>query len=310
MTHTASEKGGVQKIRRDFATTTQTPLLKQDTYSDGTVVSALLLSVDTENTHDVLSGRVDQLEVMDKVSDGVNGLFNHEPSQTNQKFRVFENNRFVQSYNADGYTADAKIFGGGFELDLSKGWTIGAQYNQVNVNLDGVDSKSRQNKNHIGVFNAFRGNTLSLNTNAAIAINKYNYNRTVEGVFDNAGETQGKEWWVTNRLYFHLAKWLHPFLGHTVKNVQRDGYTETGSVQSARVVDAVNQTTHVGEVGIKIEKRLGKFGVSVEGAYGTDNSYGATASIDYNEFLFVEGTHGVSDGVTTNSVAGKIKFRF
>ena len=141
-------------------------------------------------------------------------------------------------------------------------------------------------------------------------MNKYNYNRTVEGVFNNAGETQGQEWWVTNRLYVHVAKWLKPFLGYTVKNVQRDGYTESGSIQSARTVEALNQTTHVGEAGLKIEKRLGKFGVSVDGAYGTDNSYGVTAAINYNEFLFVEGSHGVSDGVTTNSIAGKVKFRF
>jgi hypothetical protein len=255
-------------------------------------------------------GRIDQLEVMDKVSDGINGLLNHEPSRTKQKFRVFDNNRFVQSYNGDGYKADSKIFGGGFELDLSKGWTVGAQYNQVNTNLDGVDSRSHQNKQHIGIFSALHGNTVSLNTNAAVALNKYNYDRTVEGVFNNSGETQGQEWWVTNRLYVHAAKWLKPFLGYTVKNVQRDGYTESGSIQSARTVDAVNQTTHVGEAGLKIEKRFGKFGISADGAYGTDNSYGVTAAIDYNEFLFVEGSHGVSDGVTTNSVAGKVKFRF
>ena len=260
-------------------------------------------------------GRIDQLEVMDKVSDGVGGLLNHEPSQTKEKFRVFDNNRFVQSYNADGYTADAKIFGGGFELDLSKGWTVGAQYNQVNINLDGVDSKTRQKKDHVGIFNTFHGNTLTLNTNAAIAMNKYNYNRTVEGVFDNAGETQGQEWWVSNRLYLHATKWLKPFVGHTVKNVQRDAYVETGDIRSARAVEEVNQTTHVGEAGLKVETRFGGkkknlFGVSVEGAYGTDNSYGASASVDYNEFLFVEGSYGVSDGVTTNSIAGKVKFRF
>ena len=260
-------------------------------------------------------GRIDQLEVMDNVSDGINDLLNHEPSQTKERFRVFETNRFVQSYNADGYNADAKIFGGGFELDLSRGWTVGAQYNQVNINLDGVDSRSHQNKNHIGIFNAFHGNTLSLNTNAGIALNKYNYSRTVEGVFDNAGETQGQEWWVSNRLYLHLAKWLHPFVGHTVKNVQRDGYTETGDIRSARVVDAVNQTTHIGEAGLKLETRFGGkkhdlFGVSVEGAYGTDSSYGVTASVDYKEMLIVEGSYGISDGVTTNSIAGKVKFRF
>ena len=325
--HTASENKGTQKIARHHTKTTTTPMVRtivttpvttttdasgNDTITNGTAVTTYELwnDVGITHTYDNLFGRVDQLEVLDGVSDGVNGLLNHEPSRTKQKFRVFDNNRFVQSYNGDGYKADSKIFGGGFELDISKGWTVGAQYNQVNTNLNGVDSRSQQNKQHIGIFSALHGNTVSLNTNAAVASNKYNYNRTVEGVFNNAGETQGQEWWVTNRLYVHVAKWLKPFLGYTVKNVQRDGYTESGSIQSARSVAAFNKTTHVGEVGLKIEKRLGKFGVSADGAYGTDNSYGVTAAIDYNEFLFVEGSHGVSDGVTTNSVAGKVKFRF
>ena len=50
--------------------------------------------------------------------------------------------------------------------------------------------------------------------------------------------------------------------------------------------------------------------MSVEGAYATDDSYGVTASVDYKEMLIIEGTHGVNDGVTNNSVAGKIKFKF
>jgi len=260
-------------------------------------------------------GRIDQLETLDNMSGAINGLLNHEPSQTKEKFRVFENNRFVQSYNADGYSADSKIFGGGFELDLSKGWTVGYQYNNVNINLRGVDSTAKQNKNVHGIFNTFHGNTLTLNTNAAIANSKYNYSRTVEGVFDNQGETNGSEWWVSNRLYLHLTKWLKPFVGHTVQSVSRNAYTETGDVRSARSVSEFSQTMHVGEAGAKLETRFGGkkkdlFGVSVEGAYATDNSYGVVASVDYKEVLFVEGSHGVSDGVTTNSIAGKVKFRF
>jgi hypothetical protein len=260
-------------------------------------------------------GRVDQLQVLDGINDGINGLLNHEPSRTKEKFRVFENNRFVQSYNADGYSADSKIFGGGFELDLSKGWTVGYQYNNVNINLRGVDSTAKQNKDVHGIFNTFHGNTLTLNTNAAIANSKYNYSRTVEGVFDNQGETTGSEWWVSNRLYLHLTKWMKPFVGHTVQNVSRNAYTETGDIRSARSVDATSNTTHVGEAGLKLETRFGGkkkdlFGMSVEGAYATDNSYGVTASVDYKEMLVIEGSHGINNGVTNNSIAGKVKFRF
>lgn len=330
--HAASETKGVQRIARHHTKTTTTPMVRtivttpvttttdssgNDTITNGTPATTYELwnDVGITHTYDSLFGRVDQLEVLDGINDGINGLLNHEPTQTKQKLRVFENNRFVQSYNADGYSADSKIFGGGFEFDVTKGWTVGYQYNNVNINLRGVDSSTTQKKDVHGIFSALHGNTLSLNTNAAIANSKYNYSRTVEGVFNNSGETTGSEWWVSNRLYLHLTKWLHPFIGHTVQNVKRNGYTETGSIQSARTVEAHNQTTHVGEAGLKLETRFGGkkrdlFGMSVEGAYGTDNSYGVTASVDYKEMVFIEGSHGVNNGVTNNSIAGKVKFRF
>jgi hypothetical protein len=332
VTHTATEDDGRQRINRhtqtdvtttSVTTTTTTPVTT-DTYSDNSTIvtngTAVVTtsqsdSVATSHAYADFYGRVDQLEVLDGINDGINGLLNHEPTRTKEKFRVFENNRFVQSYNADGYSADSKIFGGGFEVDLSKGWTVGYQYNQVNINLRGVDSSTQQTKGVHGIFNTFHGNTLTLNTNAAIANSNYNYTRNVEGAFNNAGETTGTEWWVSNRLYVHLSKNIKPFIGHTVQNVSRNAYTESGSPESVRTVDATSTTTHVGEAGLKLETRFGGkkkdlFGISVDGAYATDSSYGVTASLDYKEMVFVEGSHGVNNGVTNNSIAGKVKFRF
>jgi len=315
--HTASENGGTQKVNAYTTTTTTTTPVYTKVYPNGnpTQVTTGAAIVDVGYASRDYFGRVDQLEVLDGVNDGINALLNHEPTAGKQRLRVFENNRFVQSYNADAYKADSKIFGGGFEVDVTKGWTIGAQYNRININLNGVDSRTQQNKDHFGVFSELRGNTLTLNTNAAIANSNYKYNRTVEGVFNNEGSTTGSEWWVSNRLYLHLAKGVKPFVGYTVQNVRRNAYTETGSSESARSVGEFNQTTHVGEAGLKLETRFGGkkhnlFGVSVEGAYGTDSSYGVSASVDYKEILFVEGSHGVNNGVTNNSIAGKIKFKF
>jgi hypothetical protein len=328
----ASESSGKQQIKKQTVTTVTTPMVTTTTttpvtttdYADGTttVIDGTPTytytsseSVAISDSYDYYFGRVDQLEVLDGINDGINGLLNHEPTAGKQRLRVFENNRFVQSYNADGYTADSKIFGGGIEVDLTKGWTVGFQYNQVNIVLDGVDSKSHQKKNHYGIFNTLHGNTLTLNTNAAIADSNYRYGRNVGGVFYNEGTTTGNEWWVSNRLYWHLHKSVKPFVGYTIQNVKRNAYNESGSVQSARSVDEFNQTTHVGEAGLKLETRFGGkknnlFGVSVEGAYGTDSSYGVTAAVDYKELLIVEASHGLNNGVTNNSVAGKIKFRF
>ena len=316
--HTASESGGSQKVTAHTTTTTTTTPVYTKVYTDGVtpdVVTTDAAIVDVAHAYKDYSGRIDQLEVLGNVSDFVNGLLNHEPTAGKQKVRVFNNNIFIQSYNADGYTAGSQIFGGGFEVDVTKGWTAGFQYNDILTKLSGVDSYANQSKEHYGIFSEIRGNTLTLNTNAAIANSKYDYGRTVEGVFFNAGQTTGSEWWVSNRLYWHLKKWLHPFVGYTVQNVKRNAYTETGSSESARSVDAFSQTTHVGEAGLKLETRFGGkkhdvFGISVDGSYGTDNSYGVTGSLDYKELLIVEASHGVNSGTTNNSIAGKIKFKF
>ena len=315
--YTKSEDSGTQKVNAHRTTTTTTTPVYTKVYPNGnpTVVTTGAAIVDVAYASRDYFGRVDQLEVLDGINDGINGLLNHEPSRTKEKFRVFQKNRYVQSKNGDGYSADSKIIGGGFEVDLSKGWTAGYQYNNVNINLVGRDSISSQEKKVHGFFSTLYGNTVTLNTNAAIADSTYKVGRTVENVFFNAGETKGDEWWVSNKLYWNLSKAFKPYVGHTVSNVTRNAYTEIGSVQSARSVAAYDKTANVGEVGLNLETRFGGkkkdlFGLSVDASYATDDSYLITTAFDINEVIFIEGSHGKNDGVTNNSIAGNVKFRF
>ena len=330
---TATESGGKQKVNVHVTTGVTTPLLTtvtltpvttttdangNETVTNGTPVDTYVASTAYEEFHNYRDfyGRVDQLEVLDGVSGALNGLLDHEPITNHKKrFRVFENNRFMHSYNADGYQAKSTVFGGGFEYDITKGWTAGAQYNDLYTEMLGVDSISHLKRQHIGVFNSFHGRDVALVTNAGASRDKYNVARTVEYVFGNWANVEGTQWWIHNRLYLNNSGWIKPFLGYTISNVKRNAYAETGSPQSARNVEAFNQTTHVGEAGLKLETRFGGkkkdvIGMSVEGSYATDNSYGVTASIDYKEALYIEGSHTVADGLTNNSVAAKVKFRF
>ena len=331
----STESSGKQNLNLHVKTEVTTPTARAVTttavytkvYTDGVTPTAVtngtpVVTYETSSTYDEYHtykdwyGRVDQLEVLDGISGALNGLLDHEPITSHKKrFRVFENTRFAQSYNADGYNASSTIIGGGFEYDLTKGWTAGAQYNDLYTEMLGVDSLSHLKRQHVGIFNSFHGRDIALVTNAGASQDQYDYARTLEYQFGNWGKVEGQQWWVHNRLYVNNSGWFKPFLGYTISNVKRNAYSETGSPESARIVDAVDKTTHVGEVGLKLETRFGGkkkdvFGVSVDGAYSTDNSYGVTAALDYKEVLFVEGSYGVADGVTTNSVAAKVKFRF
>jgi len=160
-----------------------------------------------------------------------------------------------------------------------------------------------------------RGNTLSLLTNAAIAQNRYNVSRNVQGVFNNESTATGQEWWVNNRLFWHAHKNITPFVGYTVGNYRRDAFTESGSIQSARSVEVVDETSHTGEIGLALSHRFGGkkkdlFGVSIEGSYATDNAIEASATVDYKEMIIIQGVHQINNGVSNTAVSANVKFRF
>lgn len=324
--HTASEDKGVQKIARHTTVTTTTAMEKTivttpvttTTAADGTETSAngtpattyeLWNDVGVAYNDDALYGKINQYEILDGINNSVNGYLNHEPSKTKEKFRVFGNSRYVWS-SADGYNADSRIFGGGFEYDIKPTWTVGAQYNNVNINLNGTDSSSNQKKDHVGIFNALSSKRATLITNVGFSKNVYDIKRTVGEVFFNQSFPKGNEWWVHNRFYVHPTTGVSPYIGYTVGQFNRDGYTETGSIQSARTVGAVRQFQNTGEVGLKLQHRIGDFGVSVDGSYATDKVAGASASVDYKEIIFVEGNYDTDGVVSNTSGTVKLKFRF
>jgi opacity protein-like surface antigen len=160
-----------------------------------------------------------------------------------------------------------------------------------------------------------RGNTLSLRTNAGLAQNKYYVSRNVAGVFSNESSTEGQEWWVNNRLYWHLNKSITPFVGHTVSGYRRDAFVESGSIQSARSVGEVSKTENTGEVGLSLTHRFGgkkndKFGIGVEASVKTNADVEVLAAVDYNQTIYLEGLQQISDGVNNTIVSAKVKFRF
>jgi len=325
--YTATENGGKQNVNLNVTTGVTTPTVRNVTttavytkvYTNGSpntvTTDTPVVTYETSSRYDEYQtyknwyGRIDQYDTLDRVNNSINNLLDHEPSQTKEKFRVFSNNHYIYSYG-DGYTASSTAFGGGFEVDVKPTWTIGAQYNKVNIDLFGTDSISSQKKDHVGVFNALYSKWTTLNTNFGYAKNTYNVGRTVGRVFYNQSTPNGNEWWVHNRLYVHPTTGVSPYIGYTVGQLRRDGYTEIGSIQSARTVDKLNQTNHVGEIGLKLEHRFGKFGVSVDGSYATDNVASASASVDYNQVIFFEGNYDTDGTVYNASGAAKVKFRF
>jgi hypothetical protein len=330
--HKSSENDGVQKIARKHTETTTTAMTREvettpvtttttadgtETVTEGATTTSyeFFNDVDISISRDALFGRVDQHEVLDKFGSAFNNTLNHFPAKSNEPVRVFSKNYLGWGEDANGYTAKSRVYGGGLEIDIKPTWTVGGQYNNINIDLDGSDSTSSLRKNHYGFFSMLRGNTLSLGTNVGFAQNQYAVDRNVEKVFENSSTTNGKEWWVNNRLYWHLNKWITPLIGYTVGGYQRDGFTESGSIQSARKVGEVSKTTHSGEVGLILSARFGGknhdlFGVGMSGILGTNRTGELAAAFDVAQTLYIEGIHQVSDGAKNNIISAKVKFKF
>ena len=113
--HTATENSGTQKIAvkrttnvtTPYVTTTITTPVTTYTYSDSSTVVTngtptttytLINQVDTAYNYKDLYGHIDQYDTLDKINNSINGLLDHEPSQTKEKFRVFSNNHYIYSY--------------------------------------------------------------------------------------------------------------------------------------------------------------------------------------------------------------------
>ena len=321
VSYTPSVSGNEQSVTADYRTTTITNTQVTTTYSDGSEVITYESAVNVTQTGEVFAGRIDQIETLDEMTDNLYRTLNRTPSTVGGKDRIrfFSNGTLGWSNGENGYDGSSDVVGSGIEFDVTPNWVIGAQFNKINTNLNGVDSTSSKDSDHLGIFSMVHGNDLSLRTNGAIVTSDYEVNRSV-GPFSNTGSTKGTQWWVNNRLYWHtngqgIQNGVSPFVGHTIQNNTIKGYTEKGDSITARSVDSFNGTTNVGEVGVIASLRFGGktndfIGLNAEASYDTEQRVDARASVDFNEVVVIEGFHQISNNNTNSGVSANLQFKF
>ena len=333
--HEASYTGGIQIVARETTTTTTTPMTtttvtkerttslwsdSSTTYVDATPVSTDTLwnSVSTAVTNDSFSGRIDQQEKLSTLNIGINRSLNSDPFRKDLidsgKGRMFLIGNKLNSNMNNGYDANSDRFGIGVEKDINENWILGAQYNRVNTIMKGVDSNTRQGKNHFGLYSIVNKNDWILKTDLAIADNNITSNRNVENLFFNASKTNGKDIWLSNRLYTPEMKGFRPYAGVTLANNKRDGFEETGSVQTYRTVGKVSSGQNYAEIGLRYEKRIDKFTLATEGGITSDSYKDVSGSMAYafnkNSQALLYVNHQAKDDLSTNTIGimGRIDF--
>jgi len=333
--HEASYTGGIQLIARETRTTTTTPMVNTlvtkerttstwsdstTTYVDATPVSTETLwnDVSTAITNDSFSGRIDQQEKLATLNVGMNRSLNSDAFRKDLiesgKGRMFLIGNKLNSNMSNGYDANSDRFGIGFEKDVKDNWILGVQYNRVNTIMKGIDSDTKQGKNHFGLYSIVNKNDWILKTDLAIADNNITSNRNVENLFFNASKTNGKDIWLSNRLYTPEMKGFRPYAGVTLANNKRDGYEETGSIQTYRRIGKVSGEQNYAELGLRYERRIDKLTLAAEGGITTDNYKDAKGSVAYsfnkNSQALIYVTRQTKDDLSTNTIGitGRIDF--
>ena len=298
-------------------------------WSDSTTTTAdsatsstttLVNNVATTVVDDSFSGRIDQQAQMAKLNTGINQSLNMTPFRTDgaksDKFTMYLNGGTLKSSMGDGYSAKSNVFSISGDRQITQDWKVGLQYSQVGTAMMGVDSDTKQEKQHVGVYSIFNlPNGSILATNLGQANNNINTVRTVEQVFNNSYATEGTDIWVSNKFYTPEYKdMVRGIVGFTTGTSKTDGYTEDGSIQSARTAEATKRNIDYAEAGVRLRKDIGKFAISGEVIASTNGYKTVDAAVIYTvakgQTVSISAVRQDKEQIATNAISVRAKINF
>ena len=310
-THDASETATVQTIDRETTTIVTTPQERSrtttttvvDTYSDGSTVTRTTgTGTDTETRNNAVStvtdpgsftGRVDQIATaQDVVSSTVRNL----------NFDAVEGIRMSSKMKngMSGNTGGAVISGSKTNDD---GLTISGGFTRLGTELTGNDDSVKADTDVVA------GKVTKNNVSVELrhAMTDYTVSRTI-GDFANSSETSGTDT-SARVMYSPETGKVNPVFGYTRGKRSVDGYTETGSIQSARTVDSSSEMYGYGTVGLRGDLGLVDFTVMHHTDGVNDISLGLekdTGSVTWR----IEGSRSMTDLGNTTAVSAGLVINF
>jgi hypothetical protein len=310
-THDASETETVQTIDRETTTIVTTPQERSrtttttvvDTYSDGSTVTRTTgTGTDTETRNNAVStvtdpgsftGRVDQIATaQDVVSSTVRNL----------NFDAVEGIRMSSKMKngMSGNTSGAVISGSKTNDD---GLTISGGFTRLGTELTGNDDSVKADTDVVA------GKVTKNNVSVELrhAMTDYTVSRTI-GDFANSSETSGTDT-SARVMYSPETGKVNPVFGYTRGKRSVDGYTEAGSIQSARTVADSSEMYGYGTVGLRGDLGLVDFTVMHHTDGVNDISLGLekdTGSVTWR----VEGSRSMTDLGNTTAVSAGLVINF
>ena len=260
-----------------------------DNMSDGTTANTQA----TNTTLTPFEGRVDQIAT---AQDATSSTLRNLDFDNIQGIRMDHK----MKNGMTGKTTGA-VIGGSKELE--NGVTLSGGFIRLGADLSGNGDTVKADTDMIGL--GIEKNNVSLEVRHAMT--DYEVSRTI-GDFSNASETAGKDT-SARIMYSPDTGKVNPVLGYTRGKKSVDGYEETGSVQTARTVDATSEMYGYGTVGLRGDLGLVDF-TALHHTDGTnDISLGIEKQTDKVTWR-VGATRSMTDLGNTNSVTAGIVVKF
>ena len=294
-THDASETTTVQTIDRETTTIVTTPM-EIITYTDGVETartSTDSVAVTTVSDPGSFTGRVDQIAT---VQDAVSSTLRNLDFDNIQGIRMDHK----MKNGMTGKTTGA-VVGGSKELE--NGVTVSGGFIRLGADLSGNNDTVKADTDMIGL--GVEKNNVSLEIRHAMT--DYTVSRTI-GDFANGSETKGKDT-SARIMYSPDTGKVNPVIGYTRGKRSVDGYTEAGSIQSARTVDATSEMYGYGTVGLRGDLGLVDF-TALHHTDGTnDISLGIEKQTDKVTWR-VGATRSMTDLGNTNAISAGLVIKF
>jgi len=282
--HSASEADGVQTIARTKTTSTWTVYDDAST-SDPTTSTESLSS---------FTGKVDQVDTANAMM-----AVAHKDIDWNGVGIIKHNQQGV-----NGYASDVTGVSAAGMKQMDSGWGLGVGAAKLSTDLNGDDGQANVDSTVFHVRAVAPVKIGEVAVSFTRASNDYNVSRTI-GDFANSAQISGTDRYY--RVEYNGTGSIRPLLGYTTGTVNMEGYTETGSIQSARTVAGHADNYQYASVGVAFD--LGSTTTKiVKHTDGTNQfNFKVHKDIENSKQLTLEVSRLETDIVQSNSVTAGLR---
>ena len=282
--HSASESDGVQTIARTKTTSTW------DVYSDASTGTP---AVTTESLSS-FTGKVDQVDTANAMM-----AVAHKDIDWNGVSIIKHNQQGV-----NGYASDVTGVSAAGMKQMDSGWGLGVGAAKLSTDLNGDDGQANVDSTVFHVRAVAPVKIGEVAVSFTRASNDYNVSRTI-GDFANSAQISGTDRYY--RVEYNGTGNIRPLLGYTTGTVNMEGYTETGSIQSARTVAGHADNYQYASVGVAFD--LGSTTTKiVKHTDGTNQfNFKVHKDIENSKQLTLEVSRLETDIVQSNSVTAGLR---